>query len=143
MATRRWGLGARYRDLAGVPGLEPRLAEPESAGLPITPYPKEPPLPAVANHCTGQGWCPFPPFPLPLPPPFALLFPLPAPFALPFPFPLPCELALGDGEAEGDGEGAEPDPDVVAGCWAGLPGAGATEPPEVTDPVVVPPRFVT
>jgi hypothetical protein len=24
---------------AGVPGLEPRLAEPESAGLPITPYP--------------------------------------------------------------------------------------------------------
>ena len=26
--------------LAGVPGLEPRQAEPESAGLPITPYPK-------------------------------------------------------------------------------------------------------
>jgi len=26
-------------DPAGVPGLEPRLAEPESAGLPITPYP--------------------------------------------------------------------------------------------------------
>ena len=25
---------------AGVPGLEPRLTEPESAGLPITPYPK-------------------------------------------------------------------------------------------------------
>ena len=25
--------------LAGVPGLEPRQAEPESAGLPITPYP--------------------------------------------------------------------------------------------------------
>ena len=25
---------------AGVPGLEPRLAEPESEGLPITPYPK-------------------------------------------------------------------------------------------------------
>jgi len=24
---------------AGVPGLEPRLAEPESAVLPITPYP--------------------------------------------------------------------------------------------------------
>jgi hypothetical protein len=24
---------------AGVPGLEPRLTEPESAGLPITPYP--------------------------------------------------------------------------------------------------------
>ena len=27
------------RRCAGVPGLEPRLAEPESAGLPITPYP--------------------------------------------------------------------------------------------------------
>ena len=27
---------------AGVPGLEPRLTEPESAGLPITPYPKVP-----------------------------------------------------------------------------------------------------
>src|SRR5919199_5388120 len=26
--------------LAGVPGLEPRLTEPESVGLPITPYPK-------------------------------------------------------------------------------------------------------
>ena len=26
--------------IAGVPGLEPRLTEPESAGLPITPYPK-------------------------------------------------------------------------------------------------------
>ena len=26
--------------IAGVPGLEPRQAEPESAGLPITPYPK-------------------------------------------------------------------------------------------------------
>ncbi|MEY3578712.1 MAG: hypothetical protein RIS49_690, partial [Actinomycetota bacterium] len=25
--------------IAGVPGLEPRLTEPESAGLPITPYP--------------------------------------------------------------------------------------------------------
>ena len=25
--------------MAGVPGLEPRLTEPESAGLPITPYP--------------------------------------------------------------------------------------------------------
>ena len=24
---------------AGVPGLEPRLTEPESVGLPITPYP--------------------------------------------------------------------------------------------------------
>ncbi len=27
---------------AGVPGLEPRLTEPESAGLPITPYPTRP-----------------------------------------------------------------------------------------------------
>ena len=26
-------------NIAGVPGLEPRQAEPESAGLPITPYP--------------------------------------------------------------------------------------------------------
>ena len=30
------------RTTAGVPGLEPRLAEPESAVLPITPYPKNP-----------------------------------------------------------------------------------------------------
>jgi hypothetical protein len=29
-----------YLYIAGVPGLEPRLTEPESAGLPITPYPK-------------------------------------------------------------------------------------------------------
>jgi hypothetical protein len=28
-------------NLAGVPGLEPRQAEPESAGLPITPYPND------------------------------------------------------------------------------------------------------
>ena len=28
-----------YCYCAGVPGLEPRLTEPESAGLPITPYP--------------------------------------------------------------------------------------------------------
>ena len=27
------------KTIAGVPGLEPRLTEPESAGLPITPYP--------------------------------------------------------------------------------------------------------
>ena len=27
------------RSIAGVPGLEPRLNEPESLGLPITPYP--------------------------------------------------------------------------------------------------------
>ena len=26
--------------MAGIPGLEPRLTEPESVGLPITPYPK-------------------------------------------------------------------------------------------------------
>ena len=36
-------LGQTYevvvRYCAGVPGLEPRLTEPESAGLPITPYP--------------------------------------------------------------------------------------------------------
>ena len=30
-----------YWYCAGVPGLEPRLTEPESAGLPITPYPIE------------------------------------------------------------------------------------------------------
>jgi hypothetical protein len=35
----------RGRRSAGVPGLEPRLAEPESAGLPITPYPIWPCLP--------------------------------------------------------------------------------------------------
>jgi hypothetical protein len=35
----------RGRSSAGVPGLEPRLAEPESAGLPITPYPIWPCLP--------------------------------------------------------------------------------------------------
>jgi hypothetical protein len=35
--------GARWSIYcAGVPGLEPRHAEPESAGLPITPYPKWP-----------------------------------------------------------------------------------------------------
>src|SRR3954468_3504265 len=39
---------ADHNDLAGVPGLEPRLAEPESAGLPITPYPNEPPR--AADH---------------------------------------------------------------------------------------------
>src|SRR6478609_1879882 len=30
---------AILRSLAGVPGLEPRLTEPESVVLPITPYP--------------------------------------------------------------------------------------------------------
>ena len=34
---------------AGVPGLEPRLAEPESAGLPITPYPIGPQVPTAAG----------------------------------------------------------------------------------------------
>ena len=29
----------KFEKCAGVPGLEPRQAEPESAGLPITPYP--------------------------------------------------------------------------------------------------------
>src|SRR5436309_16137717 len=29
----------RWCFLAGVPGLEPRLTEPETVGLPITPYP--------------------------------------------------------------------------------------------------------
>ena len=33
---------------AGVPGLEPRLTEPESAGLPITPYP------TIAIVCSGE-----------------------------------------------------------------------------------------
>ena len=32
--------GDLLRCCAGVPGLEPRLTEPESVGLPITPYPK-------------------------------------------------------------------------------------------------------
>ena len=32
--------------MAGVPGLEPRLNEPESLGLPITPYP--------IWHCTRE-----------------------------------------------------------------------------------------
>ena len=46
---------------AGVPGLEPRLTEPETVGLPITPYPKGSPrwvradrrcYPTHAGHCT-------------------------------------------------------------------------------------------
>src|SRR3954453_2009574 len=36
--------------LAGVPGLEPRLTEPESVVLPITPYPKGVSRPLVENH---------------------------------------------------------------------------------------------
>jgi hypothetical protein len=46
--------------LAGVPGLEPRTTEPESAVLPITPYPKEIPgqspfswLAAGSARCRG------------------------------------------------------------------------------------------
>src|SRR5437899_2223750 len=34
------GPNRRSPNPAGVPGLEPRLTEPESVGLPITPYPK-------------------------------------------------------------------------------------------------------
>ena len=75
------------------------------------------------------------------------------PFPLPFALPLPCELADGEGEAaddaDGDGEddgdgddaGVEPEPLAVAGCWPGLLGGGATEAPEVTDPLVVPPLW--
>src|SRR5271165_2325099 len=37
----------RNRLIAGVPGLEPRMAEPESAVLPITPYPTGNPEPLV------------------------------------------------------------------------------------------------
>jgi hypothetical protein len=32
-------IAQRWKGFAGVPGLEPRMAEPESAVLPITPYP--------------------------------------------------------------------------------------------------------
>ena len=47
--------GALVRSLfAGVPGLEPRLTEPESAGLPITPYPKAvEPCTAMAKNTSG------------------------------------------------------------------------------------------
>ena len=34
--------------MAGVPGLEPRMAEPESAVLPITPYP-------IGTHNSWSG----------------------------------------------------------------------------------------
>jgi hypothetical protein len=51
--------------LAGVPGLEPRLTEPESVVLPITPYPTRSPFPGphatkillmgvAAVTCLGQ-----------------------------------------------------------------------------------------
>src|SRR3954454_6237448 len=36
--------------LAGVPGLEPRLTEPETVGLPITPYPKGGAAPCGAEN---------------------------------------------------------------------------------------------
>ena len=39
---------------AGVPGLEPRLAEPESAGLPITPYPMGSTAFAASKSLPGQ-----------------------------------------------------------------------------------------
>src|SRR4051794_24136216 len=39
----------RWCFLAGVPGLEPRLTEPETVGLPITPYPKGLPAPCGAG----------------------------------------------------------------------------------------------
>ena len=42
VSSKTIAFGFRFLKLycAGVPGLEPRLTEPESAGLPITPYPK-------------------------------------------------------------------------------------------------------
>ncbi len=40
--------GLRKNAMAGVPGLEPRTTEPESAVLPITPYPKG--VPACRRH---------------------------------------------------------------------------------------------
>jgi hypothetical protein len=47
-----YGFRFTYVELsfAGVPGLEPRLTEPESAGLPITPYPKRRSLGYRRNH---------------------------------------------------------------------------------------------
>ena len=52
------------RSRAGVPGLEPRLTEPESVVLPITPYPMGVRAPVGAGpvppqNCTGARW-PFP-----------------------------------------------------------------------------------
>src|SRR3954469_13869031 len=40
----------RWCFLAGVPGLEPRLTEPETVGLPITPYPNGLPAPCGAGR---------------------------------------------------------------------------------------------
>src|SRR3712207_6785388 len=49
----------RWCFLAGVPGLEPRLTEPETVGLPITPYPKAWPAPRGAGYdhtrCPRRG----------------------------------------------------------------------------------------
>jgi hypothetical protein len=51
---------------AGVPGLEPRLTEPESVVLPITPYPTRCPSPAPTDPNQHRGRmlvdheCPFP-----------------------------------------------------------------------------------
>src|ERR1700709_281140 len=52
-ATRRWGPRNLLWSCAGVPGLEPRLTEPESVGLPITPYPKADPT-GCAYRLSGQ-----------------------------------------------------------------------------------------
>ena len=58
----RYGAPLRVPDVlrrAGVPGLEPRLTEPESVGLPITPYPmgctRVPELP-THRRCTTRGY---------------------------------------------------------------------------------------
>ena len=42
---------------AGVPGLEPRLTEPESAGLPITPYPTIFTVLSVEVYPTNMSAC--------------------------------------------------------------------------------------
>src|SRR5689334_23258304 len=42
---------------AGVPGLEPRLTEPESVGLPITPYPIGA-AGRAASELYPSPWCP-------------------------------------------------------------------------------------
>jgi hypothetical protein len=54
-------LEQKTKNIAGVPGLEPRQAEPESAGLPITPYPKVKAVSAkdtLLNRClySGKRW---------------------------------------------------------------------------------------
>ncbi len=57
--------GSRPDD-AGVPGLEPRMSEPESLVLPITLYPKGYPRPFVPRHARAvnrRGMIPAPPDP--------------------------------------------------------------------------------